>query len=138
LKLNPSLCADENIEAWNPENRKLDPKKIGKNMHLEALRKRIGSGLKKSEIVLFDDTRENIDLVCLFYFIYKIQTSIFVPFNIFKFYDLIFLLTFEFFHYLFRIFHFNFILLYFKQLLSHTGEEGRVLGAVCGACQGGR
>jgi len=31
---------DENIEAWNPENRDMDAKVVGKNIHLNNLRER--------------------------------------------------------------------------------------------------
>lgn len=51
---------DEHIEAWNPENRKMVSKKVGKNKHLEALCRRVAPKLKKSEVVLFDDTESNV------------------------------------------------------------------------------
>ena len=38
--------------------------KVGKNLHLEALRKRLAPQLKRSEIVLFDDSEANIVEVC--------------------------------------------------------------------------
>jgi len=51
---------DANIEAWNPENREMDSKVVGKNLHLDALRKRIDPKMKKAHIVLFDDSDRNI------------------------------------------------------------------------------
>eukprot|EP00050_Salpingoeca_kvevrii_P010492 m.8691 g.8691 ORF g.8691 m.8691 type:complete len:209 (+) comp2889_c0_seq1:370-996(+) len=53
---------DVQIEAWNPENRDMDMKVVGKDLHLDALRKRIDPKLKKSQIVLFDDSDRNIVL----------------------------------------------------------------------------
>jgi hypothetical protein len=51
---------DAHIEAWNPENRDMDPKAVGKNLHLEALCKRLG--VKKKQVVLFDDSNKNCEL----------------------------------------------------------------------------
>ena len=43
IKSNDSwFGVDDQIVAWNPENRDLDPKVVGKNLHLETLLKAIG------------------------------------------------------------------------------------------------
>ncbi|EDQ92630.1 uncharacterized protein MONBRDRAFT_5334 [Monosiga brevicollis MX1] len=55
-----ALLSDEQIIAWNPENRSMNPKVVGKNLHLEELRKVLG--LKKNQMVLFDDSNKNIVL----------------------------------------------------------------------------
>lgn len=34
-----TLRKDNQIQAWNPENQSMDPRKVGKNIHLENLRK---------------------------------------------------------------------------------------------------
>eukprot|EP01147_Barroeca_monosierra_P001979 gene1979-5059_t len=48
---------DNQIQAWNPENQSMDPRKVGKNIHLENLRKCLH--LKKKEMVLIDDSDRN-------------------------------------------------------------------------------
>eukprot|EP00730_Choanoeca_flexa_P003790 TRINITY_DN11501_c0_g2_i1.p1 TRINITY_DN11501_c0_g2~~TRINITY_DN11501_c0_g2_i1.p1 ORF type:complete len:207 (+),score=38.56 TRINITY_DN11501_c0_g2_i1:659-1279(+) len=48
---------DNQIIAWNPENRDLQPKVVGKNMHLQELADVLK--LKKKEFVLFDDSERN-------------------------------------------------------------------------------
>eukprot|EP00048_Salpingoeca_helianthica_P016750 m.234037 g.234037 ORF g.234037 m.234037 type:complete len:211 (+) comp19392_c0_seq1:99-731(+) len=55
-----TFIPDDHIEAWNPENRRMDPKKVGKNKHIEALVKRIAPGIRKKEVVLFDDTEGSV------------------------------------------------------------------------------
>lgn len=57
------LIPDAHIEAWNPENRDLNMNHVGKNMHLDNLRKRMGG--KKKDYVLFDDSTRNVGLVRL-------------------------------------------------------------------------
>lgn len=36
---------------------------VGKNIHLENLKRRVGRGTKKAQIVLFDDSERNCLLV---------------------------------------------------------------------------
>lgn len=50
---------DEHIEAWNPENRELDMKVVGKNMHLDNIVARVSASSKKSDVFLFDDSERN-------------------------------------------------------------------------------
>ena len=55
--------ADDCIEAWNPDNLDMNSKLVGKNKHLDKLRARLTPGLKKSAIVLIDDSERNCVLV---------------------------------------------------------------------------
>lgn len=57
-----SYIPDKAIEAWNPENKDMSQKVVGKNIHLENIRKRIAPNMKKRNIVLFDDSEKNIEL----------------------------------------------------------------------------
>ena len=56
--------ADDAIEAWNPDNKdKMDSRIVGKNNHLEVLRKRLLPGGKKSQVTLIDDSLKNCEIV---------------------------------------------------------------------------
>lgn len=65
LENSRSIIPDENIEAWNPDNRSMDPKRVGKNKHLENLCKRLLPTVKKKDVALFDDTEANVALASM-------------------------------------------------------------------------
>ena len=57
------VISDDAIEAWNPDNMDMNSRVVGKNKHLENLQKRLAPTMKKSAIVLIDDTERNCQLV---------------------------------------------------------------------------
>jgi hypothetical protein len=68
----PRTLLDVLIEAWNPDNKDMRSRLVGKNYHLEALMKQLPADTNRKTVLLVDDSERNCILVRISLFIVRL------------------------------------------------------------------